>query len=416
MSFKKILKYTGAILGIATLTVGIGGGIGYGLAVLTKDKTVRYSDEYYKSLESNLSDEEQVNFIANSLKTNTSIMKIEHRLKDNDGEPIYVSMHEDFYKPENAIYHDAVVEALDYMFGIVGKINPLYSYKIVEESELKKAYKNKVGIKYYFKDVEDEEWGNVYGTHHIEKTYRIINLDKERLDLDKQTDEEKKYTALHETYHAFGVIDTYDLRDNIPQTLIHNNANYGQKDLSFNDMKLLYAMYMPKEESFYKMQDNINEAKKEIEEYKTYFIDNVIIPKIDESIVGMDFTPSYPTGLKKIQYTYSQNTYKFTFEQNFYHFQMIDIDGQVKKDQVGKFSKMDNYIFIDDINLFNDTQLAICEDKNYHWKDKKYRFIRPTSVFENNQYSTINLEYELEKTSNQTSKNPFLKSLTTFEK
>ena len=39
--------------------------------------------------------------------------------------------------------------------GIVGKINPLYSYKIVEESELNKTYKNKVGIKYYFKDIED---------------------------------------------------------------------------------------------------------------------------------------------------------------------------------------------------------------------------------------------------------------------
>ena len=74
------------------------------------------------------------------------------RMKHNNGEPIYVC----FDKEYSESLKEMAKESLDYIFGIVGKINSNYTYKIVDKWEFDLML-NKTKIYYSFGEVSSSD-------------------------------------------------------------------------------------------------------------------------------------------------------------------------------------------------------------------------------------------------------------------
>ncbi len=196
------------------------------------------------------------------------------RMKHNDGEPIYICFDDDF---SNEL-KDTAIKSLDYVFGIVGKINSNYHYKIVEKTEFDLKF-NKTKIYYTFGEhVSNYKEHEVVADAHLNYhslwynfaidnpvcNYYELNLSQDRA----KEDSKKIISSLnHELLHAFGFGDVYtdELRQTTDKYYGNTFMNTGIKfdRITPNDLACLIALYAE--------DDNIDYLKEELEKYEKKF-------------------------------------------------------------------------------------------------------------------------------------------------
>ena len=182
---------------------------------------------------------------------NKAIKTFQH----NNGEPIYVSL------PSGATEttYEAIKNSLDYMFGVMGQINPNYYYKIVSESELS-AYKAQGKSTIEFKRSErplvadraaeataeaETDLTSIFTRGKMVDNYKIT-YDANSLEDKYESLEKSCETFLHELLHVFSFDDIYEKDNLYANTFIH--PSMGEKyDVFFpNDLKCLISTYAPK--------------------------------------------------------------------------------------------------------------------------------------------------------------------------
>lgn len=237
----------------------------------------------------NVSSLDQVSTIASELDADTTVftnndLKKFIRLDHNNGEPIYVSVDDDF----TAVEKDYVKWSLDYVFGVVGEINDKYKYEIVSEQErLKKTDMGKTTIRFEESDavfvnglgMEDEANGlcerriDKFSTFVNNPTYDTFVITYDRENNSNQDELGQRYTFLHELLHAFGF-------DDVHTTLAHSRGNdrfcgntvmsneIGSKTncLTPNDYRCIIAAYAPRMNEK-ELLNFINDYKQKVKEY-----------------------------------------------------------------------------------------------------------------------------------------------------
>ena len=213
------------------------------------------------------SSQEQIDRLAKDLNCDNSIMKIDHgeicRLAYNDNEPIYITFENDF--PQE--FKEQVINSLDFIFGLVGEINPLYYYEVVDDYN---KIKNKANIRYAtFKE-------NTYTNGRAEiYTYNNLNcgntikLNKQLLEIEANNPKNQELliynTCLHELLHVFGLNDVYNegglknTENYYGNTFLQNAHNL--TSITPNDYKCLLSAYAPEvdtNQNYYTLLDNMS--------------------------------------------------------------------------------------------------------------------------------------------------------------
>lgn len=246
---KNLLKRIASWGGAMILSLGIGSGVGYTIS------DCGYTRDDY-------ADNKQIEYLTEGLGVDTSYMMSRngnfYRLAHNDGEPIPVTFEEGY----DTRVKEIAIKTLDYAFGLMQDINPLYNYKLVSNEEFKKKGIGTNAIKYSIKTQKELTSMNAIAqansTSITKKANRIIKCEvffcKERIET--SSDESVFYSLLHELMHLFGSKDVYfDTKEN-PNNIIYNNtimntatkndAMYSHQHFSPNDYNNLLAIYSPK--------------------------------------------------------------------------------------------------------------------------------------------------------------------------
>lgn len=275
---KSTLKQIGSWCGTMVLSLGIGLGIGSGASYLITDcKTRAYSTDDYAG-------DKQIEYLVDGLDNDTSYMKKQgwdfYRLAHNDGEPLPVAF-EEGYDPK---IKDIAIKTLDYTFGLLQDINPLYNYKLVTEEEFNNKARGINGIKYEVKN--QKELSNLStiaqaNSNEIEKNAnRIIEgeiyICRERLP--NMTTDNMFYSLLHELFHLLGSDDVYLGTKSNPNNIIYRNtimrpeadkdSMYCHKHLSPNDYDNLLAIYSPRCETEEEMANMLEVCKQKSNSYR----------------------------------------------------------------------------------------------------------------------------------------------------
>ncbi len=359
---KKILKEVASWTGLIAVSIGLGSGISYTL-----------SDCGYTSAD--YAEDKQIEYYMEELDCDSRYFKNFDgdfaRFAHNDGEPIPVAF-EDGYDER---VKEVAIKSLDYTFGIMQDINPLYNYKLVSEKEFKKKGIGTNGIKYSIKNQKEmvglDTIAQANSTEVTKGKNRIIDGEifycEERIEGAKEN--EIYYSMVHEILHLMGFEDLYfDTKVNPNNTVMHNSlmfveANkddkYGHANISPNDYNLLLAVYSPRCESQNEMDDMLKEVKEKSKIYQEKFYgdvaDNI---KSDELYKEYEFGDCSNIENWKLTYTYKPND-----EPNVYS--EIEIKGQeyklsywadegVFKDKVvcaGKVLKYNECIVLKDVKL-----------------------------------------------------------------
>ncbi len=247
------------------------------------------------------------------------------RMKHNNGEPIYICFDESYSDDLKT----KAIETLDYVFGIVGKINANYHYKIIDKTEFW-LKGNKTKIYYTFGECVStykqhssvanahmeihSKWYN-FATENPVYFYYELNLNKDQLKT--RNDEETKNTLIHELLHAFGLGDVYtDLLRQTTTKFYGNtfmNCNIDFDIITPNDLACLISLYgddcdMEKmkqglkkyEEKFYSYYAKINREKIGTEEDFQYeefdFETAIIVGNLDGTKSGYTYRVSVRDG------------------------------------------------------------------------------------------------------------------------
>ncbi len=227
-------------------------------------------------------DTDEIDSIAEKMECDTGYLwKINDnyaRMKHNGDEPIYVCFDEQLTEDEMS----TAKEALEYVFGLLSKINEKYQYKIVDKKEYE-LKNNKTRI--YFglgqhdiiaNGIEFASQGHIYQDYDFFSTltdvplwndYRI-NIDREEIKKDPNPNA-LYYTNVHELMHACGDKDVYDMSaKNHASTFRGNtliNPNSGPIVLKFtpNDVKCKILLYAEKDADKKELKQILNDYTKE---------------------------------------------------------------------------------------------------------------------------------------------------------
>jgi len=196
------------------------------------------------------------------------------RLKHNGDEPIYIQIDEKF----SAEQKETMIQALDFIFGLVGDINDNYRYEIVDDvNQLK--YFNKTKINYSIQDKVIHNNKEVYGlyTTYLDvfksnKKGEFINKGNVDIENENASDlDELYFTTLHETFHLFGVKDVYfnSIGETYNNTFINVGNRHTLKMITPNDYKLLISLYAKdlNELKENERQEYISQLEQKIEDY-----------------------------------------------------------------------------------------------------------------------------------------------------
>lgn len=232
------------------------------------------------------------------------------RLAHNGDEPVYVSFSDEFEKDD--LMKESAIRSLDYIFGLVGEINPNYRYKIVSNKELEKQdLLGKSTIKYQFGslsstvtgrnemnlDMQDFAYWDFINTSNRIVVDRSNYWEKIQSyqNLDFKNDYLSNYCVnllTHELLHVFGFADVYKWKgpefiinifervvgeDKIDKTIIHKDTFMDThtldidefRKLTLKDYSTLCALYMPKVDES-KQADEIERVKQLAKNYKQF--------------------------------------------------------------------------------------------------------------------------------------------------
>ncbi len=244
------------------------------------------------------------------------------RMRHNNGDPIYVC----FDSAYSEDLKTKAIESLDYVFGIVGKINDNYHYEIVEKTEyLLKGNKTKI----YYTFGDKLETSNAY----MESEFHSLMETKENpfyyqyklcLNIKNiEDDKELKYSLVHELLHAFGLGDVYTYSNgnkHYGNTIMNNKLKYNM--ITPNDLACLISLYADEDCDLTKMQ---SELKKYENKFYKVLANNVkdgfeTTEMVDES--NFMWTTNIIEGTPlKIEYGYN---YEITVENETYWLQIYD--------------------------------------------------------------------------------------------
>ena len=254
-----------------------------------------------------ISSEEQAHIIAEALNCDMSYMRFNYskdiiRMMHNDEEPIYVGISKEMNQEENQL----IQESLDYVFGIVGKINDKYKYKIVDSAEFTKQNLTGKTTIYYIEGpcdfLDRTPSGLIFRTSNlIEKvgkkenndyyTDYIIKFDREKAK-DKEYDD-KLYTFIHELLHAFGLDDVYTAgllkkTDINHKNTIMKSASMGNI-ITPNDLKCLLSAYS-KDFQGQELDEYIEKCKQVCQSYETFYYENRVerLKSYEKDTISLD--------------------------------------------------------------------------------------------------------------------------------
>lgn len=200
------------------------------------------------------------------------------RLQHNNGEPIYVTISDEFTK----VQRDTIISALDQIFGVVGDINDNYKYVLVDNVDSSK-YLGKTTMEFrvnkdltfssgHYNGVTDSADSLFsYGSKGRFNQKCWIEFDAQFL---KDEPQRLYYTSLHEILHNFGFDDVYTQNKTVYQnTFMNPNTNMSLKMITPNDYKLLVAMYskdMSKLDETEK-EEYVKQLEQKIDDYTTAY-------------------------------------------------------------------------------------------------------------------------------------------------
>lgn len=201
------------------------------------------------------------------------------RMKHNNGEPIYVCFDEAY----SSELKEEATEALDYVFGIVGKINDKYHYQVVDKQTFDCKI-NKTKVYYTFGEHSVD-----YGTHHsISNAYTknyypwynkysdnpIYNYYEVNLwrGLSK---EDAFSTFLHENLHMMGFNDVY-MSGEYKTTVKHYGNTFMNGFMDYNritpnDLACLISLYADDDCDLKEMQQKLKNYEQKFYNYYADF-------------------------------------------------------------------------------------------------------------------------------------------------
>lgn len=266
-----------------------------------------------------------------------NLTKNYRRLANNGNEPIYVAFSKEF--ENDNVLKDSAIKSLDYLFGIVGEINPSYKYKVVSYFEMEKQdLLGKSTIKFELGSLPSNINGeNIMNPDMQDIAYWDFVNTSNRIVIDKRSfykskdyynehyKNESKFLSnkttnllTHELMHVFGFADVYEWdgpefimkifkhvigQDKINTTTSHKDTfmdtgnvdSFKINELTTQDYATLCALYMQKL-SPDKQKEEISRLSKMVEDYQTMLLNKKIEyyqkedKKALEDIVGLDMS------------------------------------------------------------------------------------------------------------------------------
>lgn len=324
------------------------------------------------------------------------------RIEFNKNAPIYISFSKEYdnYPELKKIANDAI----EYVFGIVNKINPDYHYKIVSEAE--RGLNCAIGrssIKFVNESIASEGLGFVTGTekesfNFYDITKRDANYSSTKITIDFKYFSEKInykqcfYTFAHELMHVFGFDDIYNnyshngvygtdagsVRRRRGDTFMDTLFGPNYLIITPKDFASLCALYMPKldgvsdEEYKSKMDNLIKEYTKEYyEKYEAACIEmlkgsNLIevenLQRPDNLSSFKALIIDYFLGTSKCEYNYNITI----TNGNRYKIEIVDESNRVLASCNGDVIKTDKFLVFKDCYFKNgimpNNSLYGCDD------------------------------------------------------
>lgn len=314
----------------------------------------------------NFASQESVMETANLIGCDMSYMLKEYgnfvRMKHNNGEPIYVCFDDSYSEELKA----NATEALDYVFGIVGKINKNYHYKVVDKTEFwLKGNKTKIyctfgeNVSTYKQHTTvanahmemHSKWYN-FATENPIYFYYELNVNKDKL---KGRDKDAVVeTFIHELMHGFGSGDVYTNENRRTTTKFYGNTFMNNiidfKMLTPNDVGCLISLYT---DGNYNTQELTRGLKKYEEKFYTNYA-SINKKKIgtEENFDYEEFVFENSIIIKHLDGTKNGYTYRVLVEDGKYEFEIYDY---FKKEIIdycdGEVFEHDGIVVLKDVEL-----------------------------------------------------------------
>lgn len=318
-----------------------------------------------------------------------------HRLQNNNGNPIYVSISKEFTDDQKAI----IIEQLDHIFDLLGDINDFYKYELVDNVDDIK-YFGKCKIKFHFGKLKETVYGSVSSTPSpfnlsskgpfIQKcNITISNVFKTEQGSYSDYEDIFPYTIAHELLHCLGINDVYKNKQNLLNTLI-NTKNSDITMVSPSDYKLLLSMYSKKIDNAEEKEKQIEILKEKFKSYsQTYYqkyCDSLkesfckryspIYDDIDITFKNVIFTSSFEN--KNIK------SFKIRTLRNRYTITVLDKDEKAIEICQGKLRNIDGILILENVNFktldkdketLTDLVVALCDDGSYRFRTPAFAFL-----------------------------------------
>ena len=306
----------------------------HGLKVAAATALIAVSLTSCANVQTSFSSQDEIVQTSEFLECDTSYMAKQNgdfvRMKHNNGEPIYVCIDEEYSDKYKAV----TKESLDYIFGIVGKINNNYHYEIVDKKTFDSKI-NKTKIYYtYGKEVVDRlgnknevdgyaesysAWYNYFTDNPVMNYYEI--------NISKDVEENRLLlTYVHENMHLFGFKDVYT-NEALKTTEKHYgntfmNVNMCYDIITPNDLACLISLYSDENTDMVRM-------KQELKKYENKFFNyyaNICKEKIKttEDVMDENFTWSGGIVKEDLDGSLSGTDYKLLVENGEYNLKLID--------------------------------------------------------------------------------------------
>lgn len=359
-----VIKKIKKALKIATASLLIAGTISAGAVY------VAVNHEY-----STYATDKQIETIAEALDCDISYLTRRDNhycvMKHNGDEPIYVYIDETV-SDDDKVY---IIQSLDYVFGVVGKINSHYRYQIVDEAEYL-AQSDKSTIRYSVGDPKTHYDGrdiDVSGTAEsiLDDVSKLTNKRvTNRFYINLRKDDgtygydaiTRLGTCIHELSHTICFADVHTL-ESIKTTDKHYGNTLMQSDhngklqhvYTPNDYKILLSVFTENMTED-KLRNSIGDIKAEVQEYEKwyyeYFTEQVIErSKATHKLERGDYSFTASRTWVMMDNTKYKNFYELNIENNKYSLKIFDENYKLVDEAVGKVIWANGVAVLKDVTL-----------------------------------------------------------------
>lgn len=358
MDKKGILKSVGKTFKIAGITFLSTITFMYGTSAIVGNITLA---DYPKN--------SQIQYIADELDCDTEYINERDdkyiKMQHNNDKPIYVCFDSALNEQEIA----SATHSLDYVFGIVSKINDNYKYEIVDKKTYdKKIFKNKMYFGLGKTDVSEEEaMSEGYIDSRInyisQFTSKLTSIDyKISINRSNVPLEENRlnYLFTHEILHAFGLDDVY-ISKNTDRYIgnTYMKSPYGRQVgiITPNDYKCLLSLYTEKFDNDTEKQQTLEAHKKSVAEYEEYYY-NYFTEKmvenyqLDQKVDRTQFVwHGFSTFENKQQQKQVKNVFTIKVKDNAYTLEIYDTEKNLLDSATGEVYQKNGVVILKEAQL-----------------------------------------------------------------